>query len=89
MGLITGEVGPVNEFEAANSLLAYACKGHRVATEFVAEALELWDVRLDPSRVRHAYYRNVPAGPDWPGIVLFVEVNGPGRGVYPVTLVDM
>lgn len=39
--------------------------------------------------VAHVWYRNVPAGRDAPGCYIMHKCDGPGRGVYPVTEIDV
>jgi hypothetical protein len=84
---MTTDVAPIYEFEAGKSLMGYGCKGHIPVEEFLCE-VSLWhEDEIPADRVRHTYYRNVPSGEG--GGMVYVESRGPGRGAYPVTVVDL
>lgn len=85
-------VEELREFEGGH--LGYYAKGHHDPVAFLEE-VELtrcevgvgFEPVLRPDHVRHEYWRTVPA-PDGSGGSLFIVARGPGRGAYPVTVVE-
>lgn len=75
-------------------LMGYYAKGHHDAAAFI-ESVNHWldrhDKQIAGERyvVKHVYWRNVPATEYGEGFTLFVEAPGPGRGAYPVTVVEV
>ena len=82
------EVESIIEFHGGDCLLLYA-KGHHPAAEFLdACAYYGRDTLPQPPVIRHGWARFVPTkkeGFDFE----FVESPKPGRGAFPVTILDM
>ncbi len=83
-----GHIESISEFEGGPHAVWYRVRGHVDKSTF-QEALRL-EVGLDVplEKIEHLYYRNIPAGPDMPGVVVYWP-SEPGRGAYPVTEVDI
>lgn len=69
-------------------LMWYWTRGHVDKAEFVS-AIDLeYEVQYNADEVQHVYVRNVPAGPDEPGVTL-MHISKKGRGAYPATVLDI
>ena len=98
--LLEGLIETLNEFESGGNPLNYFTKGHVDKQEFAAE-VRCWCAELDGKAdwwdstdyneedVEHLYWRNVPAGRDMPGCFLVYPCDGPARGAYKVTAIDI
>ena len=86
---LTGYIESRYEFEGSGLLpLQYDVRGHVDPAEFIA-ALELEYGRgTRPELVKHVYARNVPVGRDRPGEMIQMLQDHPGRGAFPITVVD-
>jgi len=96
---LEGKIEVMKEFEGGPDPMAYWTRGHVDKVEFAAEVrtwldeqhgiVDFWDhFPYTENDVAHVFYRNVPAGPDFPGQMLMYPCK-PGRGAYPVTIIDI
>jgi hypothetical protein len=100
---LEGRIDGMVEFEGNGSPMTYFTKGHVDKQEFATEVLaycadvnerakwyEWWDrFPYSAADVEHVYYRNVPAGRDFPGAMIMHRCDGPARGAYPITEIDI
>jgi len=77
----------VNEFEGNGCAVAYRARGHVDKDVFRQALLLEFGVTVSLEAIEHSHCRNIPAGPDMPGL-MFYQPSKPGRGAYPVTEVD-
>lgn len=75
----------LREFEGGP--IGYYARGHHDPAAFVAAVAEFDDAGYDAACVRLEYWRNLPA-PDGSGGSIYVKARKPGRGAYPVTVVE-
>jgi hypothetical protein len=76
------------EFEGYNEI-AYWAKGHLDKSEFRHEVECEFGYYYPLAKIWHSYARNVPVGQDRPGEqITYLDVE-PGRGAYPITLIDL
>lgn len=84
---LEGLIEIVSELEGGP--MGYWTRGHVGKAEFAAELEAEFKVIVDPDLIEHQWCRNVPYhGPDGQAIVVY-RVDGPGRGVYKATYVDI
>jgi len=94
------KIETMREYEGGPEPVAYQTKGHVDKAEFAARVRDFcaeldgksdWFDRTEYTSldVAHVWYRNVPAGRDAPGCYIMHKCDGPGRGVYPVTEIDV
>ena len=75
----------LREYEGGR--IGWYARGHHDPATFLDAAIELELIDAgDVARVRHEYWRNTPA-PGGNG-TLFHRARGPGRGAYPVTVIE-
>jgi len=96
---LQGLIEAMREYEGGPDPMIYWTKGHVDKAEFAAEVrvycaeiqgTEWWDrFPYGAEHVEHTYYRNVPVGRGYPGEMLMYPCDGPGRGAYPVTAIDI
>lgn len=82
-----GFIESVTEFEGGPGILSYRIRGHVDKDTFRQALLLEFGISAELEGVKHLHYRNVPAGRDMPGVVVYWP-SKPGRGAYPVTEVD-
>ena len=70
---------------------AYIAIGHHDPIEFCANLLKEFDEEIDPKHVRHVLGRNTPLNKYQSEFCTyqFDVVTKKGRGVYPVTMIDL
>lgn len=97
---LQGLIETMREFEGGPDPLTYFTKGHVDKAEFAAEVRaycgelegkgDWWDsTGYTAGDVEHVWYRNVPAGREFPGGMIMHRCDGPGRGIYPATEIDI
>lgn len=97
---LEGRIETMGEFEGSSDPMAYWTKGHVDKAEFAAEVRrwldelkhipDWWDhFPYTEANVEHVWYRNVPAGREFPGQMVMLPCDGPGRGAYSVTVIDI
>ena len=97
---LEGRITTMYEFEGGANPLAYQARGHVDKEEFAAEVrrycaelngkADWWDkTDYNADDVEHTWYHNVPAGRDMPGQMIMYPCDGPGRGRYAVTEIDI
>ena len=100
MRSLEGRVETLYEFEGGSNPMSYYTRGHVDKDEFAAEVrrycaeldgkYDWWDsTEYDANDVEHTWWRNVPVGPDMPGQVVCYPCDGPARGAYTVTEIDL
>lgn len=82
-----GQIEGVTEFEAGPHICWYRVRGHVDKATFQQALLLEYGVDAPLEAIEHLHYRNVPAGPDMPGVMIYWP-SKPGHGAYPVTEVD-
>jgi len=97
---LEGLIETMREYEGGPDPMTYFTRGHVDKAEFAAEVCQYcaeldgwadwWDrTEYTAADVDHAWYRNVPVGRESPGQMLMHRCKGPGRGIYPVTEIDI
>lgn len=87
------DIHELREFDGG-SFLGYYSRGHHAVDVFMQAIAEYCGdeksyAAPSTTNVKHAYWRTVPAEPTTGEKgSLFVEARGPGRGAYPVTVVE-
>ena len=78
----------ITEFEGYSPTM-YMIRGHVPKDDFMNALLIEHMEECPIERVQHSYFRNVPVPnhPDCP--MLMYKTDGPARGAYPVTHVDV
>ena len=83
------EVQYMRDVEGGGGITVYFSRGHHDPGEFIREVHEEYDVMLDETDVVQRYMRwSMITGPDGPCQV-GEEYTQPGRGRFPVTLVNV
>ena len=77
------EVRPIGEFQGCQTI-AYMVRGHHAQDLFLSSLRRSWGVTCDQSAIQHEHWRNVPQGDEG---MICIRCK-PGRGAYPVTVVD-
>lgn len=80
------EVKILNEFEGG--FLGYYSKGHHDPHVFIDAIKDFADGTIESvGHVRHEYWRCLPVGPGYKGVVL-LNAKSHARGAFPVTVVE-
>jgi len=77
------------EFESGGILSGFWCKDHVSSEAFLSATKNEFgdDYKIDVSKIRYIYQRNIPV-PCEPGQMILKEVKNPGSGAYKVTWLD-
>lgn len=81
-----GMIKAVGEFQS-DMTWAYQVKGHVDKAAFLEGLAVDYGFTTDEDKVEHAYERCVPYCCEGEKASILLDVEGPGRGVFPVTRV--